>query len=104
MYNLSKQSLIKKLAGSRGVMTTIAIHPTGDHVLVGGDDERLCWFDLDLSTRPYKALKFHKQSIRSVCYHRVYPLFASSSDDGTVQVQQLYMIRCLPSPENSPSP
>lgn len=87
VYNLSKQVLIKKLAGSRGIMTSMAIHSTGDHVLVGGDDERLCWFDLDLSTRPYKALKYHKQPIKAVAYHKAYPLFASASDDGTVQVK-----------------
>ncbi|GMH44701.1 hypothetical protein BSKO_12653 [Bryopsis sp. KO-2023] len=86
VYNLTKQTLIKKLSGSRGVMTSLAIHPGGDNLIVGGDDERLCWFDLDISSRPYKALKFHKQPIRSVAYHRSYPLFASASDDGTVQI------------------
>lgn len=30
--------------------------------------------------------RYHQQPPRSVAFHRTYPLFASSSDDGTVQV------------------
>ncbi|PNH00682.1 Ribosome biogenesis protein BOP1, partial [Tetrabaena socialis] len=44
---------------------------------------------MDLSTKPYKALRYHQQPPRSVAFHRTYPLFASSSDDGTVQTQVL---------------
>jgi len=29
----------------------------GDHVIVGSYDRKLAWFDLDLSTKPYQALK-----------------------------------------------
>ena len=55
----------------------------GDNVIVGSYDLRLSWFDLDLSTKPYKTLRYHKKAIRSVCFHPRYPLFASASDDGT---------------------
>ena len=30
----------------------------GDNVIVGSYDCRLCWFDLDLSTRPYRTLRY----------------------------------------------
>jgi ribosome biogenesis protein ERB1 len=30
----------------------------GDNVIVGSKDGKLCWFDTDLSTRPYKTLKY----------------------------------------------
>ena len=30
--------------------------------------------------------RYHTRAIRSLCFHPTYPLFASSSDDGTVQV------------------
>ena len=53
----------------------------GDNVLVGTHDRRLCWFDLDLSTKPYQALRHHGQGIRAVAFHKRYPLFASGSDD-----------------------
>ncbi|XP_034748720.1 ribosome biogenesis protein bop1 [Etheostoma cragini] len=58
----------------------------GDHVICGSYDCRLSWFDLDLSTKPYKMLRHHKKAVRGVAYHRLYPLFASASDDGAVIV------------------
>lgn len=58
----------------------------GDNVLVGTYDRRLFWFDLDLSTKPYQALRHHGKGIRAVAYHKRYPLFASGSDDCTAIV------------------
>ena len=69
------------------------IHPSGEHLLVGGYDRKLCWFDLELSNKPYKVLRYHARAVRSVAFHHgssggggQYPLFATSSDDGSVQV------------------
>lgn len=79
------------------------VHPSGDHLIVGGYDRKLCWFDLELSDKPYKSLRYgtfilsiihhsthrsryHTRAIRSVHFHPTYPLFASSSDDGSIQV------------------
>lgn len=36
---------------------------TGDHVICGSYDCRLSWFDLDLSTKPYKMLRYNSSSI-----------------------------------------
>ena len=58
----------------------------GDNVLVGSYDCKLSWFDMDLSTKPYKTLRHHRQAVRHVCYHKRYPLFASASDDGCVVI------------------
>lgn len=82
------------------------VHPSGDHLIVGGYDRKLCWFDLELSDKPYKILRYgfpaydslrqlnwkfffssyHTRAIRSLAFHPTYPLFASSSDDGAIQV------------------
>ena len=86
IYNLAKQSLAKKLVSGSGVITSMSIHPSGDHVVLGGEDRRVCWFDLDLSTKPYKALRYHDEAVRGVAFHQTYPLFASASDDGTAHV------------------
>ncbi|GAX73046.1 hypothetical protein CEUSTIGMA_g499.t1 [Chlamydomonas eustigma] len=86
IYNLAKQALSKKLLGGSGAITCMAIHPSGDHVIIGSEDKRLAWFDLDLSDKPYKALRYHTFPLRGVAFHRTYPLFASSSDDATVHV------------------
>ena len=81
------------------------VHPSGDHLIIGGYDRKLCWFDLELSEKPYKVLRhvsaftlltprlillvsfsYHSHAIRCLHFHPTYPLFASSSDDGSIQV------------------
>ncbi|KAK6093141.1 Ribosome biogenesis protein erb1 [Batrachochytrium dendrobatidis] len=86
VYNLVKQELVKKLMSGSQWISSMDIHPGGDNLIVGTYDKRLHWFDMDLSARPYKTLRFHKEAVRQVAYHKRYPLFASSSDDGTVIV------------------
>ena len=46
----------------------------------------MCWFDLDLSNKPYKTLKYHKHAVRRTRFHPRCPLLATASDDGTVQI------------------
>eukprot|EP00775_Hariotina_reticulata_P009044 gene9044-9215_t len=86
IYNLAKQVLAKKLVGGSGVISCLAVHPSGDHVIVGSEDKRLAWYDLDLSTTAYKALRYHTYAVRGCAFHSTYPLFASSSDDGSTHV------------------
>ncbi|KAL3814513.1 hypothetical protein ACJIZ3_015781 [Penstemon smallii] len=86
VYDLLKQKLIKKLDAGVREISSIAIHPGGDNAIVGSTDGKLCWFDMDLSTRPYKVLRCHPKDITRVAYHRSYPLFASCSDDCTSYV------------------
>ena len=64
-------------------------------MITGSEDRRLAWYDLDLSSKPYKALRYHKAAVRGAAYHRGYPLFASSSDDGAVHVfhGMVYQVR-----------
>lgn len=86
IYNLVKQEMTKKLQANSKWISSMAVHPGGDHVICGSYDCKLSWFDLDLSTKPYKMLRHHKKAVRGVAYHRLYPLFASASDDGSVIV------------------
>ncbi|EOA99124.1 Ribosome biogenesis protein BOP1, partial [Anas platyrhynchos] len=86
VYNLLKQELTKKLMANCKWVSSMAIHPGGDNIICGSYDSKLAWFDLDLSTRPYQLLRHHKKALRSVAFHKHYPLFASGSDDGTVIV------------------
>uniref|UniRef100_UPI0037E89923 ribosome biogenesis protein bop1 n=1 Tax=Semicossyphus pulcher TaxID=241346 RepID=UPI0037E89923 len=86
VYNLVKQEMTKKLLANSKWISSMAVHPGGDHVICGSYDCRLSWFDLDLSTKPYRMLRHHKKAVRGVAYHRLYPLFASASDDGSVIV------------------
>ncbi|KAJ1920625.1 Ribosome biogenesis protein erb1 [Mycoemilia scoparia] len=86
IYNLMQQELVKSLDPSAKWISSIDVHPQGDNVIVGTYDKKLAWFDLDLSTKPYKTIRYHTQAIRQVHFSRKYPLFASCSDDGTIQV------------------
>ncbi|GAB4834115.1 Ribosome bioproteinsis protein 1 [Ancistrocladus abbreviatus] len=86
VYDLLKQKLIKKLETGLREVSSIAIHPGGDNIIVGSREGKLCWFDMDLSSQPYKVLKCHPKDITNVAFHRSYPLFASCSDDCTAYV------------------
>ncbi|KAG8367480.1 hypothetical protein BUALT_Bualt16G0076400 [Buddleja alternifolia] len=81
-----KQKLVKKLEAGVREISSIAIHPGGDNVIVGSRDGKLCWFDMDLSSRPYRVLRCHPKDITRVACHRSYPLFASCSDDSTAYI------------------
>ncbi|KAF8639737.1 hypothetical protein AX17_000999 [Amanita inopinata Kibby_2008] len=86
LYNLAEQKLLKTFMPGIRWISSMDVHPSGDHLIVGGYDRKLCWFDLELSDKPYKVLRYHSRAIRSLHFHPSYPLFASSSDDGSIQV------------------
>ena len=35
VYNLAKQAMAKKLVSGSGIISSLAVHPSGDHVIVG---------------------------------------------------------------------
>ena len=86
VYNLVEQKLVKRLLSGCKWISSMDLHPSGDHVVIGSYDRRVVWFDMDLASTPYKTLKFHEKAIRGVKYHKKYPLMASASDDGTVHI------------------
>lgn len=86
IYDLMRQQLVKKLETNAKWISSMAVHPMGDNLLVGTYDRKMLWFDLDLSTKPYQTLRLHGTAVRGVAYHRRYPLFASGSDDCSVIV------------------
>eukprot|EP00007_Cunea_sp_BSH-02190019_P005889 CAMPEP_0174243616 /NCGR_PEP_ID=MMETSP0417-20130205/32300_1 /TAXON_ID=242541 /ORGANISM="Mayorella sp, Strain BSH-02190019" /LENGTH=846 /DNA_ID=CAMNT_0015323169 /DNA_START=25 /DNA_END=2562 /DNA_ORIENTATION=- len=86
VYDLQKQALMKKLQPGVQFISTMAVHPTGDHVLVGSYDRRVAWFDMDLSQRPYRTLRYHRQAVRAVAFHRTFPLYCSVGDDGRLHL------------------
>ncbi|KAJ2382507.1 Ribosome biogenesis protein erb1, partial [Coemansia sp. RSA 2603] len=86
IYNLMQQALIKTLQPGVKWISSVDVHPQGDNLVVGSYDKKLSWFDLDLSVKPYRSIRYHKQAIRQVSFSRKFPLFATASDDGTIQV------------------
>ncbi|KAH6609848.1 ribosome biogenesis erb1 [Trichoderma cornu-damae] len=85
-YDLQRQELIKVVQPGARWISSMDIHPGGDNLIVGSYDRRLLWHDLDLSSRPYKTMRFHPEAIRAVKFHRGLPLFADASDDGSLQI------------------
>ncbi|KAL2756296.1 hypothetical protein ACRALDRAFT_1076444 [Sodiomyces alcalophilus JCM 7366] len=86
-YDLQKVELVKILQPGARWISSFDVHAGGDNIIVGSYDRRLLWHDLDLSTRPYKTMRFHPEAIRAVRFHRGgLPLFADASDDGTLQI------------------
>ncbi|EON61349.1 ribosome biogenesis protein ERB1 [Coniosporium apollinis CBS 100218] len=86
-YDLARRELLKILQPGAKWISSFDIHPGGDNLIVGSYDRRLLWHDLDLSTRPYKTLRYHKKAIRAVRFHQGgLPLFADASDDGSLQI------------------
>ncbi|KFB50623.1 hypothetical protein ZHAS_00018947 [Anopheles sinensis] len=86
VYDLVKQELLKKLFPGCKWISSMAIHPKGDNLVIGTYEKKLMWFDLDLSTKPYQQLRLHNSAVRNVAFHQRYPLFASASDDRSVIV------------------
>jgi ribosome biogenesis protein ERB1 len=86
IYHLVEQKLVKKLLTGSKWISSLDVHPSGDHVIIGSYDRRVIWFDLDLASTPYKTLKYHEKAVRDVKYHHKYPLMASASDDGTIHI------------------
>jgi ribosome biogenesis protein ERB1 len=70
IYHLVEQKLIKKLVSGCKWLSSMDIHHSGDHIIVGSYDRRVVWFDLDLSSTPYKTLKFHEKAVRDVKFHK----------------------------------
>jgi ribosome biogenesis protein ERB1 len=86
VYHLVKQAMVKRLSSGCRWISSIDVHPTGDHIIVGSLDRRMVWFDMDLGATPYKTLKYHERALRACQFHRRYPLMASASDDGAVHI------------------
>ncbi|ORY81831.1 NUC169 domain-domain-containing protein [Leucosporidium creatinivorum] len=86
MYDLLKQELVKTLNPGLKWISSLDVHPLGDNLIVGSYDRRLVWHDLDLSSTPYKTLRYHSRALRQVAFSPVYPLFLSTSDDGSIHI------------------
>ncbi|GAM20150.1 hypothetical protein SAMD00019534_033250, partial [Acytostelium subglobosum LB1] len=85
VYDLMKQQMVKKILTGCRYIASMDVHPSGDHLILGGYDKRVFWLDLDL-TRPYKVLRYHKEAVRKATFHPTLPLFASCSDDLSIHV------------------
>ena len=69
IYSLaSPVQMKKKFRSSAKQMSCLAVHPSGDHIVTGTCDMRVCWFDLDGADRPYKTFQYHDKIVRQVAF------------------------------------
>lgn len=85
-YNLQSGELETKLEAGVKWISSLEVHSTGEHVVVGSFDQRTVWFDVGLSSKPFKTLRYHSKGVRRAAFHRSAPLMATASDDGTLHV------------------
>jgi len=52
----------------------MAIHSGGENIIVGSEDGKLSWFDLELSITPYKVLGSHAGAIKVTSRYVLVPL------------------------------
>ncbi|KAL7634217.1 UNVERIFIED_CONTAM: hypothetical protein RMT77_015547 [Armadillidium vulgare] len=85
IFNLKRQCRIKKVQANCRYISCLAVHPGGEHFVIGGYDRKVNWFEMECTKRPH-LMRYHGHAVRSINFHRKYPLFASCSDDKKLQV------------------
>ncbi|KAL0225068.1 hypothetical protein RCL1_002980 [Eukaryota sp. TZLM3-RCL] len=86
IFDVAKSQQTKKLITGSNNLTSLAVHSSGNHVIVSSMDKGVLWFDLELSDKPFKQLQYHKKGVRAVAFNDKFPLFASGAVDGDVHV------------------
>ena len=86
VFDLKEKKKLLRLRPLVQWISSIDVHPRGDHVIAGSYDGRSFWFDTELKTDPYKVLRGHAAAIRDVSYHKKFPLFAVACDDCKIDV------------------
>jgi ribosome biogenesis protein ERB1 len=93
VYNLQRQMIHRKMVSGADWNSCLAIHPYGDILAIGSFDSKINFFDMELSEKPFKTLRVEEKTIRGVCFHSGYPLFAACCDDGTVHLLHVRVAR-----------
>jgi ribosome biogenesis protein ERB1 len=86
IFDLTKQETLCNLPSCSGVISTIALHPSGHHLVIVSKDKRMYWYSLESRKKLNTVFCFHTARVQALAFHNTEPLFASSADDGTCQV------------------
>ena len=87
VYDLLAGALASKLEAGVQWISSLDVHPGGEHVIAGSYDHKTVWFDTELGGTPYKTLRYHSAGVRRAAFHQGgFPLMATCSDDGTLHV------------------
>ena len=86
-FSLADRERLQKLRRGPKWISCLAMHPEGEHLVVGGFDRRVSWFDTEVAESSWRTLRYHEEAVRDAAFHPgSHPLLATTSDDGRVQV------------------
>lgn len=85
IYDLVRQQLTRRLQPSVRHISGMAVHHSGDHLLISSLDRAAQWFDLDGSLTPFRSLQ-QPAPVRAVAFSSHFPLFATALDNGRLQI------------------
>jgi len=86
VYNLQKQELIRKFISNLNTINKISIHKNGNDLIAGDKSGKVAWFQLELSSKPFKLMDYHQDKIKAVEFNNNFPLFLSCSRNGKLVV------------------
>ena len=86
VYNLQKQELSRKFISNLNTINRICIHKNGNDLIAGDKSGKVAWFQLELSSKPFKLMDYHQDKIKSVEFNNNFPLFLSCSRNGKLVV------------------
>ena len=86
IYNLQKQELSRKFISNLNTITKISLHKNGNDLIAGDKSGKVAWFQLELSSKPFKLMDYHQDKIKSVDFNDNFPLFLSCSRNGKLLV------------------
>jgi len=86
IYNLQKQELSRKFISNLNTINKISIHKNGNDLIAGDKSGKVAWFQLELSSKPFKLMDYHQDKIKSVEFNNNFPLFLSCSRNGKLVV------------------
>lgn len=92
IFDLQSHNLVKSLKTGMQWVSCLSVHPSGTHIFAGSFDRKCCWFDLELSAKPFKVMRYHDRPVRQVAFHPQLNLLASCADDGRADIihQRVY--------------
>ena len=86
IYNLQKQELIRKFVSNLNTINQIDFHKEGSDLIVGDKSGKVAWFQVELSNKPFKLMDYHGDKIKSIQFHKKFPIFLSCSRNGKLLI------------------
>ena len=86
IYNLQKQELIRKFISNLNTISRISLHKNGNDLIAGDKSGKVAWFQLELSSKPFKLMDYHQDKIKSAEFNDNFDIFFSCSRNGKLVV------------------